>query len=116
VWSSSLYETVHHVLAPIASTGALAGAPVWALAAASLPYLVKRRSLPLDTIRVVGWAAFVVSATELATRAAATTSAVASPHTAVLGAAAGALVALCPSAAAAWRQRRGLDEPQPGLS
>src|SRR5437764_13138152 len=30
VWSSSPYDTIHHVLAPLVSSGALAGAPVWA--------------------------------------------------------------------------------------
>jgi hypothetical protein len=116
VWSTSLYETLHHVLAPIISSGALAGAPVWALAAVSLPYVVRRRSLALDAIRVAGWAAFVVSATELAVRAAAPASAPRASDTAVIGAVAGALVALYPSAAAAWRQRGVSDEPQAGLS
>jgi hypothetical protein len=96
------------------SSGALAGAPVWALAAVSLPYLVGRRSLALDAVRVVGWTAFVVSATEVAVRAG-HGSGISAPRTAVVGAAAAAVVALSPSAAAAWRRRRRSNEPQAGI-
>jgi hypothetical protein len=116
VWSSSVYETLHHVLGPLLSSGALAGAPVWALAAVLLPHLVKRRSLWLDAVRVAAWTAFVVSATELAVRAAGAAPALGAPRTAVLGAVAAALVALCPSAVAAWRRRPRSDQPHAGLS
>ena len=115
VWSSSAHETVHHVLVPLARSGALAGAPVWALAAVALPYLVKRRSFALDAVRVAGWTAVVVSATELAMHAAGAGSALSAPRTAVIGAVAAAVVALCPSAAAAWRQRSRSNEPQAGI-
>jgi hypothetical protein len=115
MWSSSAYETLHHVLAPLVSSGALAGAPVWALASLGLPYLVRRRSLPLDAVRVVGWAAFVVSATELAVRTAGHGSSLSTPHTAVVGAAAAAVVGLRPSAAAAWRRRPRSKEPQASI-
>lgn len=115
VWSSSASQTVHHVLVPLVSSGAVAGAPVWALAAVSLPYLVNRRSLALDVVRVVGWTAFVVSATALAVRAAGHGSAISAPRTAVIGAVAAAVVALCPSAAAAWRRKPGSNEPQAGI-
>jgi serine/threonine protein kinase len=114
IWSSSASETIHHVLVPLVSSGALAGAPVWALAAVSLPYLVGRRSLALDAVRVVGWTAFVVSATEVAVRAG-HGSGISAPRTAVVGAAAAAVVALSPSAAAAWRRRRRSNEPQAGI-
>jgi hypothetical protein len=116
VWSSSLYETAHHVLAPLISSGALAAAPVWALAAVSLPYLTKRRSLALDAIRVAGWTGFVVFATELAVHASSPPSTLRAPDTAVLGAVAGALVALAPSVAATWGERRRSGEPRAGLS
>ncbi len=116
IWTSSAYGTVHHVLAPLVSSGALAGAPVWALAAAALPYLVKRRSLALDAARVAGWAAFTASATELAVRAAGHGSPLSAPHTAVIGAVAGAVVALCPSVAGARRRRPNRsNEPQAGI-
>jgi hypothetical protein len=116
VWSPSVYETAHHVLGPLVSSGALAGAPVWAAAAASLPFVVRCRSLTIDAIRVAGWAAFVVSATELAIRASSPASTLRAPDTAVLGAVAGALVALSPSVAAAWWKRHRSGEPQAGLS
>jgi hypothetical protein len=115
VWSSSAYQAVRHVLVPLASSGALAGAAVWALAAASLPYLVGRRSLGLDAVRVAGWTAFVVSTTELAVRSAGAGSGVSAPRTAVVGAVAAAIVALLPSAAAAWRRRPRSNEPQAGI-
>lgn len=115
VWSSSAYQAVNHVLAPLASSGALAGAPVWALAAAVLPYLVNRRSLALDTVRVAGWTAFVVSATELALRTARHGPSPSAPHTAAVGAVAAAVVALSPSLAAAWRRKPRSNEPQAGI-
>jgi hypothetical protein len=115
VWSSSASATVHHILVPLVSSGAVAGAPVWALAAALLPYLVNRRSLVLDAVRVAGWTAFVVSATELAVRAAGHGSTISAPRTAAVGAVVAAVVALCPSVAAAWRRRLGSNEPQAGI-
>jgi eukaryotic-like serine/threonine-protein kinase len=115
VWSSSAYQAVHHVLIPLVRSGALAGAPVWALAAASLPYLVNRRSLAFDAVRVVAWTAFVVSATELAVRAAGHGAGISTPRTAVVGAIVAAVIALCPSAAAAWRRRPRSNEPQAGI-
>jgi hypothetical protein len=115
VWGPSADETIHHVLAPLASSGALAGAPVWALAAAVLPYLVRRRSLALDAVRVAGWSAFVVSATELAVRTAGHSSSLSAPRTAVIGAVAAAVVGLSPSLAAAWRRSPRSNEPQAGI-
>jgi hypothetical protein len=115
VWSSSPYETVHHVLAPLVSSGALAGAPVWALAAVALPHLVRRRSLALDAVRVTGWAAFVVAATELAVRTAGTGSGLLTSRTAAIGAITSAIVGLCPSVKAALRQRSRSNEPQAGI-
>jgi hypothetical protein len=99
----------------LVTSGALAGAPVWALAAAGLPYLVRRRSLALDAVRIVGWAAFVVSATELAIRTAGHGSSLSTPRTAVVGALAAVIVGLCPSGAAAWRQRARSNEPQASI-
>jgi eukaryotic-like serine/threonine-protein kinase len=115
VWSASAYETIHHVLAPLLDSGALAGAPVWAIAAVALPHLVRRRSLALDAVRVTGWAAFVASVTELAVRAAGAGSGLATPRTAVMGAIAAAMVGLWPSATTAWRQRSRSNEPQAGI-
>ena len=56
--------TAHDVLSPIFSSGVLAAAPVWALAAVVLPWLVRGRSLPLDLVLVTIWAATTVSASD----------------------------------------------------
>ena len=56
-------QTATVVLRPILTSGALAAAPVWAVAAVTLPWLVRNRSLTLDTVFVVVWSATLVSAT-----------------------------------------------------
>jgi hypothetical protein len=93
IWLGSLHEAIHHVLGPLASAGAFTPALVWAAGAVVLPWLVRQRSLAFDAIRVVVWAAIVVSATEAMLAAAR----VVSPWTAVLGAVAGGLLALAPN-------------------
>ena len=76
--AGSPYDTVHHVLMPVLSSGALAAAPVWALAAAVLPWLVRHRSPALDVVRAVLWAGLLAAATMLAV--AAVTAAAACTH------------------------------------
>ena len=61
-WESSVGAAAHQVLTPVVSSGVLAPAAVWALAAAVLPWLVRGRSLALDLIMAVIWSATVVSA------------------------------------------------------
>ena len=51
------------VLEALASSGALLLAPVWALAALVLPWLVRGRSLALDVVAAAGWAAALASGT-----------------------------------------------------
>jgi hypothetical protein len=63
VWMSSLTTTIDHLLRPDLAAGVLAPALVWALAALTLPWLVRGRSLVLDVVSVVVWAAITVSAT-----------------------------------------------------
>lgn len=65
VWSSSAYETWHHVLVPIVTSGALLVGTIWAAAAACAPYAARGRSLGLDIVRTVVWAAVLASATML---------------------------------------------------
>jgi hypothetical protein len=98
VWSDSPYEAWHHVLVPIATTGVLLPAAVWALAAVSLPHLVRLRRLPIDVVRVVIWTAVLVSATSMAPEATLR-------PVAALGGVIGAIIALAPSVAAGWRGR-----------
>jgi eukaryotic-like serine/threonine-protein kinase len=115
-WMSSLSVTVDHLLHPEISAGVLAPALVWALAAAVLPWLVRGGSLVLDVVRVVVWAAVVVSATGAAVAAwhgpAMGPSGVSAP-TALLGALASAVIALAP--ALLGRRRVALRSGSPGV-
>jgi serine/threonine protein kinase len=104
VWSGSLSETVNHLLATFASTGVLAPAAVWALAAVVLPWLVGGRSRALDVVRVVVWAAMLVSATSVAVIAVHGSDRIGAAPSAAVGAVAAAAVALAPLALAAWQQ------------
>ncbi len=104
LWSTSAYEALHHVLGALLSSGAVAAAPVWGLAAVVLPMLVTRRSLLLDAGRVALWAVLLLACTELAIAVTHFGSEHATIHGALIGALGAALVALGPSAASAWRQ------------
>jgi serine/threonine protein kinase len=105
-WMSSLSTTVDHLIRPEVSAGVLAPAVVWALAAVALPWLVRGGSLVLHVVRVVVWAAIVVSATGAAL-AAVHGSGVGgdrvSAPSALVGAVACAAVALAPSLLGMWR-------------
>jgi len=103
IWTGSAYDALHHVLAPLLSDGLWAPAPIWALAAIALPRLVKHRSLKLDIVRVTLWSALLVAATAAALGAAGAPKALQTPTSAVLGAVAGAIVALAPTVFATWR-------------
>jgi hypothetical protein len=108
-WMSSLPDTVDHLLRPVLTSGVLAPAVVWALAAVTLPWLVRGGSLILDAVRVVAWAVIVVSATGAAMAAlhGSGTSGTAPTHpsapTALVGAAASVAVALAPLLLGMWR-------------
>jgi serine/threonine protein kinase len=104
VWAGSLDQTVHHLLATFVSTGVLAPAAVWALAAVLLPWMVGGRSRALDVVRVVVWAALVASATSVAVIAVHGSDQVGAAPSATLGAAVAAAVALAPLALAAWQE------------
>jgi hypothetical protein len=105
-WISSAADTIDHVFRPMLSAGMFAGAPVWALAAVILPYLLRNKSLQVQVVLVAVWAAAVVAASEAAIRVIDPKSHLLSSTNAVAGAIAGAIVALCPSALAAMRVRR----------
>ncbi len=102
VWMPSLHDTVTHVLVPLLTTGALAGAPVWAAAALLLPGLARRRSPIVAVVLVTIWSATVVSATATVLALSHPRGA-GTPATAVLGAVVGAIIALAPVAARRWR-------------
>ncbi|MBV9165793.1 MAG: serine/threonine protein kinase [Solirubrobacterales bacterium] len=104
--NGSPYEVIHHVLGGLLSSGALAPAVVWALAAVVLPPLLGRRSLARDAAVAAVWAGALVSLTALSIAVTHFASTVATVNSAVLGGMAAALVALAPSALAAGRARR----------
>ena len=106
VWSTSAYEAFHQVLGALVSSGALAAAPVWALAAVVLPPLVARRSLLIDAGRVAVWAGMLVGCTEAAIALTHFGVGRATLHGAAVGATGAAVIALAPSALAAWRRSR----------
>ena len=100
---SSPTATIDHLLSPLLSSGVLAPALVWALAAVVLPWLVRGGSLPLDALRVLAWAAIVVAGTGAAMAAVHGSDVSGAPPSAVIGAAAAAAVALAPSLLEMWR-------------
>jgi serine/threonine protein kinase len=102
VFIGSLSQTIQHVLGPLVSSGALLAAPVWALGAATLPYLVRGRSLIGDVLRAITWAAALLAMTGLAL-ASGGSHAVTAPPSAIVGALASIVVALAPSALKAFR-------------
>jgi hypothetical protein len=93
-WGGSLRGTVNQVVIPLVSAGVLAPAAVWAAAAAVLPWLVRGRWLALDGILVVIWSATVVSACTAVIAAVHGAVQMSTAPDAVLGAVAGALIAL----------------------
>jgi eukaryotic-like serine/threonine-protein kinase len=115
VWIASLSVTVHHVLGPILSSGVLAGAAVWALAAVVLPWLVRGRSLALDLVLATVWAAATVSATEVAISKFHRADGVSVPASAAAGAVASAALALSPAVMKAWQARPRRSNPHPEL-
>jgi hypothetical protein len=102
-WMSSPTTTVDNLLGPLVSSGVLAPALVWALAAVVLPWLVRGGSLLLDALRVVAWAAIVVAGTGAAIAAVHGSDVMGAPPSALIGAAAAAAVALAPSFLEMWR-------------
>ena len=115
VWTPSLYDSLHQVLLPLASTGVLAPALAWGFAAVVLPWITAFRSLPVKLVLVTVWTAATVSAVTTALHAA-HAGALVKPDVAVLGAVAAGLVALAPSIPAAIRRRGWADRSQAGLA
>jgi hypothetical protein len=89
VWTGSVPVTLHHVLVPLLDSGVLAGAAVWALAAAVAPFLVRRAHPVATLVAITVWSAVTVAAIQSF-----------GPHHlsgAVIGALAGAAVLLAPA-------------------
>jgi eukaryotic-like serine/threonine-protein kinase len=114
VFAGSLAQTAHHLLVPLVSSGALLAAPVWALGAATLPLLIRGRSLPGDLFRAIAWAAALLAATGLAL-ATGGSHAVMAPPSAILGAFVSVAVALALSPTRAWRATTDANGLRPRL-
>jgi hypothetical protein len=102
-WMSSLSTTIDHLIRPDVSAGVLAPALVWAVAALTVPWLVRGGSVVLDVARVVIWAAVLVAATGAAVTAVHGSTQVGAAPTALIGALVSAVVALAPSLLGMWR-------------
>src|SRR5205807_2265233 len=105
-WGSSLHQTVALMLRPILASGVIAAAPVWALGAMILPWLVRRRSLPVAFVLVTVWSATLVAASTAAINAVHPASKALAPGTAIAGAVVGGAVALAPTILATWHAAR----------
>jgi hypothetical protein len=96
-WPASVGATLHHVLTPLVSSGALAPALVWAAAAMVLPWLVRGRRLALDFVLASAWAAGLVAATYTSIRMVHGSLSGAPVRGAVIGGVAAFALALAPS-------------------
>lgn len=114
VWSSSLYETIHHVLPRALASGRLLPALVWAIGAAVLPSVANGSSLTVRGLRTGIWSVTLVLSTLLLLAIAGIHPAV-SIGAALLGMLAAWLVALAPGAGAASRVPVGAGR-RPGLA
>jgi hypothetical protein len=94
VWEGSLQSAASHVIEPLLSTGVLAGALLWGIAAAALPLLVRGRSAAFDILLAGLWSAGMTVAALRVDSGLGAASAHPMPHGAVLGAVLGAFVAI----------------------
>jgi hypothetical protein len=92
-YTSSTGDALHHAITPLLTAGTLVGAGVWAVAAIVLPWAGIRRSAVLEATLLAGWAAALALATVAASHMATALPRI-SLGNALLGAFAGALVAL----------------------
>jgi eukaryotic-like serine/threonine-protein kinase len=104
-WSGSLHQTAT-LLREILSSGALAGAPVWALAALTLPWLANGRSFPSDAARIAAWAAALVLGTTAAIGIVQPARGLLAPQSALVGGIAAALIAFAPRLPGYWHTGR----------
>jgi serine/threonine protein kinase len=105
-WIGSVDQAASMMLRPVISSGAPAGAVVWALAALTLPWVRRGRSLQVDIVMVTVWAATFVSATGTVLAIAHPGETLLTTQTAVIGGIAAAVVALTPSILQATRTDR----------
>ncbi len=94
VWESSLAAAAGHVVGPALSLGVLLGAALWALAALSLPWIVRGRSALSDLIAAAAWSAAIAIATPALDAGLPAAGAYAAPRGAILGAILGCVIAV----------------------
>ncbi len=99
VWTASPGAAVDHLLVPVLSSGVLAPAAVWALAAAGLPWIRSaRRVRGLNVLIVFAWAVVTAAGTAIVLELASRGHGVVLPGEGVLGAVACGFAALAPEA------------------
>ncbi len=97
----------HHVLGPLLSSGLMAGALVWALAAAALPVLRRPGSPSADALVVVAWSVATAAASLIALAMSGAGHRTPSAAAIAAGAFAAAVAALAPMAAGRLLAPRG---------
>lgn len=114
VWTGSLDQTVGRVLGPLLDSGLLSAAIIWAIAAAILPWIV-RGPAPIRVVVVVVWSAVLASSTT--TLIGGLHSGITfRPGVVVLGAVAGAIVALVPTLLRRWHAASPSADTAAGLA
>jgi hypothetical protein len=93
VWEGSLGGAIH-VVGPTLTTGLLCGAALWAAGAAVLPLIVRGSSAILDTLAAVVWSTALLAATPYLDAGLSAGATLSQPRGAVLGAIAGAAIAI----------------------
>jgi hypothetical protein len=109
MWEGSAGQTLNHLLLPLANSGLLAFALLWALAAAVLPYLVRGRSPVADCLGASLWAAALALGTDRLERLLAAPADPVAPRGLIASAFVCALVAVV---ASALRYRGRRDPPR----
>jgi hypothetical protein len=93
-WEGSLSSAATHVIAPLLTLGVLLGALLWGAGALALPWLVRGRSAVRDLFAVTIWSAVLCGFAPVLDAGPGAHAAHPTPHGAVLGALAGAVVAV----------------------
>ncbi|HEY6398132.1 MAG TPA: hypothetical protein VIX82_11825, partial [Solirubrobacteraceae bacterium] len=106
VWSSSLYETTHHVLSGPTTGRLLLLGVAWGCAAALLPMMRSRRSVVADAVLVLVWCALLAVAVVTIVGPVRGVASLISTHQLVIGMLASAGIAIAFRAASGWRLAR----------
>ncbi len=107
-WIGSAHATYYVLISPLIHSPGLAGAAVWAAAAAVLPLIQTRRWPLLDLVSTLIWSILTLEIIEIIAKH--------SIHHAVFGAAAGFVIAAWPAFVSITRGLRYGTEPQPSAA